>query len=365
MNIGILTYHKANNYGAVLQAVAIRIVLQQLGHHVSYLDYYPAYHRRIYRLFSWQHFKEIGYHEKKKYIKRIVRTYKPHMRRKASFDAFRCQHVIPFCQPVCSHFDAIVYGSDQIWRKQIALKDYNPIYFGAGRTNADIHLSYAASMDVLPRNESDARTFSTLISHLNHIAVREQELLRFVQKECGHDACLVLDPVLLLSAHEWDRVVDLTSVKVPKEPYLLYYHLYRGKSNSFDRHAVDDFAARYNLKVVEILGFPQNTDEIYRFSCCGPDTMMALIKHASMVITSSYHGCLFSILYHKPFFVALPKGADRMNSVLDLLGLQSCCVELGTQLLPNMPTVDFDVIESNLGQLRAESLRYLTAALCK
>ena len=89
MKIGILTYHRSHNYGALLQGIALKEVLVRLGHQVTFIDYWPAYHRHIYALFSfhWMMARK-GIRAKISYLKNCIANYKNRKNRKTNFDAF-------------------------------------------------------------------------------------------------------------------------------------------------------------------------------------------------------------------------------------------------------------------------------------
>ena len=126
MKVGIVTYHRTLNYGACLQAIATRVALEKLGHEAYYVDYWPKYHSQIYQTFSLTKFwrlPSLGW--KFRYVQSILKRKK----RNDNFDSFFYKYITPYCQPVTAEFDIIVYGSDQIWRKQKSIHDYNYVYF--------------------------------------------------------------------------------------------------------------------------------------------------------------------------------------------------------------------------------------------
>lgn len=152
MKIGIVTYHRTLNYGAVMQSLATRFALEEMGHEVYYVDYWPDYHRRLYECFSFRRFVRcIFKFHAVSYLKMSVWK----KRRHDNFDVFFKRYIYPYCRPIDENYDVVIYGSDQIWRKQIALRTYNPFYFGKNDINTKHHVSYAASMGILPDNGTD------------------------------------------------------------------------------------------------------------------------------------------------------------------------------------------------------------------
>ena len=93
MKIGILTYHRSHNYGALLQAIALRKVLTGMGHDVTYVDYWPDYHRHMYSLINLEHLKELGIRGKCRYVKNIVMTLPYRKERMENFRSFISGHI--------------------------------------------------------------------------------------------------------------------------------------------------------------------------------------------------------------------------------------------------------------------------------
>lgn len=148
MKIGLLTYHRVYNYGATLQAVALRIFLENRGHHVSYVDYYPEYHKKMYRAFNLSGFWKKNMYEKMYCLYDNCRQFHSRKERMKVYDTFLSRYILPFCSDDADeHYDVMIYGSDQIWRKQPGLNfQYNPVYFGNNDFFCDRRVSYAASM---------------------------------------------------------------------------------------------------------------------------------------------------------------------------------------------------------------------------
>ena len=220
MKIGILTYHKAHNYGAMLQAIAVQYVLSRAGHDAFFVDYYPEYHKKRYEL-RWPPLKRLFRHPFK--FMHELRLMPNKKKRIESFLGFQAKYIDPYCRNEKEYFNSVVYGSDQIWRKQQPRMEYNPIYFGVG-LNASKHVSYAASIDSIPQTDADLSTFKRLLKNLDQITVREKALMDCC-KMLGFDADLVVDPTFLMNSDEWDSLLNLKND--PSEKYAVFYSIYR------------------------------------------------------------------------------------------------------------------------------------------
>ena len=171
---------------------------------------------------------------------------------------------------------------------------------------------------------------------------------------------MVLDPTLLLTAKEWDDVLGLESKENTQDKYLLYYNL---KKDSFDDDAVKKFAVSMGLKLVVLFGKAEVMDSYDIRTTCNPRDFVELIKKASFVLTSSYHGLVFSILYNKPFYASFSVGPDRASSILNSLGICDKLIEPMVKRLPEYTSIDYTIVDKHLIDLRLDSLEYIRKAL--
>ncbi len=206
MKIGILTYHRSHNYGALLQSIATRVVLEGMGHEVYYVDYWPGYHHRKYARINYKRVFNPHLRGVVRYVRDVLWAWDCKTRRINNMKAFIKEYIKPYCKSLDDHYDVIVYGSDQIWRKQPEGVGYNPMYFGKNKLACRRHVSYAASMGVLPNNKHDMDTVRELVSNIDRISVRELDLRDFLMGMGFKDISVCLDPTLLLTSSQWDDV---------------------------------------------------------------------------------------------------------------------------------------------------------------
>lgn len=354
MKIGIVTYHRTLNYGACLQAIALRIALEQLGHETYYVDYWPKYHKQTYEAFSFGRFLSLGHRSRIYYLLESIQWYQYRKMRIRNFENFFAQYIYPYCKPTDEQFDIIVYGSDQIWRKQDALKGYNPVYFGQNEFRTNEHVSYSASMGILPKTETEKQEVKEMLSHLDKIAVREKNLLSMLQELGYKETSLTLDPTLLLTAEEWDRVIPTTEEKGDK--YILVYGI--GKV-AFNMEYIYAFAKKHNYKVRILSGTASAEDTYDKITTAAPDSFIQLIKNAEFVFTSSFHGLAFSIIYGKQFYASYSTNSNRAQTLLEFLGIKDRLLTKGTPIPDNSTPIDFLKVNEKLVALRDNSLTYL------
>ena len=354
MKIGILTYHRSHNYGALLQAVALRTVLQGMGHEVCYVDYRPEYHKKMYAPFSWSDFSSYGLRTKAFYLL----EYPQRKRRYANFIPFIDKEIVPYCHDIDEEYDVIIYGSDQIWRKQNAIGGFNPVYFGDNHFKAKKHVSYAASMGIMKLTDSDKQTLKSLVGHLDAVSVREEGLKELLTSIGVEEVNLSLDPTLLLSSDEWDKA--LPGEKAKGNGYVFVYELL---NDSFNNDAVKRFAKKRGLDVIKIEGISVKPSLLPRRITDSPYSFLNLIRNAEFVFTSSYHGLVFSLLYGKQFYTAFPENADRARNLLSEAGLSDYMIPVGCSQIPELPSIDFQTVYSRLEPIRKKSIDYIKKSL--
>lgn len=329
MKIGILTYHRAHNFGALLQAMATRFALEKMGHDAYFVDYWPDYHAKRYRiqrppLYSLL-YKPLRYF-------RFLCSIANKKQRINKFKEFILKYIQPYCKGTDEHYDAILYGSDQIWRKQKELGDFNEIYFASRNIKAKKYIAFSASTDRLPQ-PSEYDRFHTLLNNYSTISVREEQLHNLCVK-LGFKTDIIIDPTFLIQGEEW---VKLLNIKITQElPYALYYIM---KQGVFDISHVREFCRKKGLRLKVLHGYNIDKDDDENISIADPRDMVSLIYNAQFVITSSFHGLAFAINLHKEFIVSTDFGVERIVSLLNTFGLSERFVD------GRVPIADFEKIE--------------------
>ena len=356
MKVGIVTYHRALNYGAVLQAVALRTVLEKLGYDAFFFNYWPSYHESKYAVFSWYKLRGYSFMDKVFYCRESWRMAKPRLERKRHFKSFFRKHVTPYCVSASNRsMDVAVYGSDQIWRRQVETGVYNPVYFGASLINARKKISYAASMGLLPDNNIDIEILREMLSNMDRISVREQDLSSFLSSIGYEDHRVVMDPTLLLSGEQWANLVDIPDLGLGR--YILIYGI---TAISFDWAKLREFAGKRGLKIVHLSGTASNKDNECFFSTVGPEYFLSLIRDAEYVFSSSFHGVAFSVIFRKQFFASFHSNSNRAQTLLDSLGLSDRMI---CDDVYDIPDIDYNVVQDKLDRLKEDSLSFLSESL--
>ncbi len=354
MEIGILTYHRSHNYGALLQAIALRQVLLDMGHNVFFIDYWPEYHRNMYSLFSIRQMLRSGKKGAIKYLYKAVTLYTLRKERIKNIESFITEQIEPYCQPYGSNhfYDVVIYGSDQIWRKQrIIRRMFNPVYFGNNIISTSCHISYAASMGIIKLNSADEIFLKKNLLRFKKLSVREEQL-KDTLRNIGINSRVVLDPTLLLDKEVWDKLLPIP--KPHNDKYILYYRL---MEKSFDEEQIIKIAKLMGYKLIILDSTPRKIDKNI-LSTSDPYDFLSLIKYAELVFTSSYHGLIFSIIFNKNFYASFVTNVGRAESLLSKLNLLNHLIKPNSEIKVN-DKIDYIQVNKTLNIIRKESLNFL------
>ena len=333
MKIGILTFHAADNYGAVLQCRCLYEVLKSLGHDVSVIDYRPEYLTAPYRLWNNRYLRH------PMTMLKVSANLAGAIRRKKEFERFVSEMALtPFGQ---GGFDAIFYGSDQIWNRNITC-GIDPVFFAAAPFEKEAkNISYAASDGNIIPPEDEKKEMRALLHNFHRIGVREATMQKRMD-ESGIPAVLNLDPVLLAGT----AILDQIRQPVKESGYVLTYEAIDDPKVSSMANSI---AAERGLKVISIARSPYREGS----NKYGPGEFISLVRGADCVVTTSFHAIALALLYHKEFHFARTgtTADDRILSLLATLGMTEDT------------SLDYDELDARIGSLREESMNYINEAL--
>lgn len=349
MRIGILTFHAAHNYGAVLQCYSLQEYLKSLGHDVSVINYQNKRMLSVYKRFR------IGRILKKNPIQMIKNVYtefslyKKRQKRYLAFQKFikGKLNLVPVETIERLPFDIIFIGSDQVWNYKLTY-GFDSYYWGDFmRPPHTMLVSYAASMQD-KWAESKNEIIKLKLKNFNFISVREASLARKLQilspdKRIYH----VVDPTLLLSTSIWNRIAIQPNIH---SPYVLFYQV---DVNPLAREIAKKIAEREGLKLLVISANIQNENDDVSISV-SPADFVGLVKYSKMIVSASFHATVFSILLRKDFYSVKAHGKNaRINSLLSSLGLESRAIES----IPNkIEAVDYGLV--NIENIKKESVQF-------
>ena len=369
MKVGILTYHRAENYGALLQAYALKTYLEQEYYSVELIDYWPQYHENYFKIFSIATLKSLPFRGKLVYIIHTIFSLGWLIRRKRNFKRFMYKYLsIPKkikyrSSDTCSDYDLVVYGSDQIWRKQNlpGWCGYDPWYYGSNNIQTLKKITYAASMGVLNLTEEDCLFVSKMLDNFSYLSVRENDLQKLLLS-LNKKSVLVLDPVFLLNEMDWKRITR--TIKSSTQKYILLYNLLSTKESV---QLAEEIGNLYGYEIKEIYKGKDWKHRGKRYvKSAGVEDFLVLIRDAEFVISNSFHGVAFSILFEKFFFaVGMRDKAERVLTLLNALGLENRYIHSVDKLNLEPMTIDYCEVKKSLLSLQSASRAFLLNSLAQ
>lgn len=350
--VGIVTFHNAHNFGAVLQCLALKTVIRNLGYECNVINYENDKLTKGYSN-KFQLKPNNGILSIAKKLVYFTLLYFIKEKRISKFKSFIDKYILDDSRrdDNLSGYDYIVYGSDQIWRG--AFTDNDLFYWGKTDNTKCVKISYAASAGKFS-DEIDSKLH--LLHEFSAISVREKDFKDYLHYK-GIDANLCIDPTLLLSKQRWMSLIPIRNFS---KPYIMVYSL---RNPMKVLKVAKMISQKENMPIIEIFSNPSNYRCIFKeFNSGDPIDFLSLINGASYVVTDSFHGTVFSIIFNKQFVtVKLNDGNDnRSQSLLNELCLEERMSESGEKY--NEP-IDYSIVNSRLAVLRQKSMEFLEEAL--
>lgn len=339
--IATITFHWATNYGAVLQAFALQKHLKNQGHETEIIDYFPLLTSSIQRLMMLKS-KNREFFRKEKKIKRF--------RKKELTLSKRRYYNHSSLELASDKYSAVICGSDQIWNCSFTTPRRLPnnlSYFLDFAGDAK-RIAYAASFGSTDIPDKMKALITPELEKFARISVREQTGAAIL-KDLGFEAEVVADPTLLLTSEDYREL--LRHKKLPEAPRVFSYVLH-GDQNALDiSHVVCDHFGQ---------------EDIVRENNCCIYEWLALEKDAEFIVTNSFHGTVFALLFHTPFLTAAIKGSgmnDRIYTLLKSVGLESRIAEGFSadkiNEIINSP-INWDEVDQKIAALRERSAEFLS-----
>lgn len=341
MKIGILTFHRAKNYGAILQCYALQEYLKSLGHNVEVIDYIQPIiesQNQLFRFIGWKNIfspKQL-YWELKKIKERYLRikNFKPFYKEKLNKSRICKQQTIP------KDYDIYIIGSDQLWNPTCMGGKIDLTFWGDFHKpqNSKI-IGYAISgSDILYKVLKEDNIKQLIVKNFDSLTVREETFAISLKNHIGIEPVVTIDPTLLVKQNVWDRI---TNKKWNNKKYIVVYQV-RGTNQQKAAlcSKANKIAKKSALQYIDLSS-----------SILSPEDFVSAIKHAQYVITSSFHATVFSLIYEKQFIpVMLNDGNDhRYSNLLESIGINH--ILIGWEQLQEK---EFDIINYDKAKNKLE-----------
>ncbi len=323
MKVGIITYHRAYNYGSALQNYALSAYLRSEGVDAVTIDYQNENQKNMYKIFQPIKGAMSVLRNLQSFL--YIKDLKLHKRR---FDEFLSEHI-----PLTEKFDKneelqvlndcldyFICGSDQIWNA--SCYDFDKSYLLDFVKDKKKCVSFAPSVAIAEIPEEWEIMFKKYVSDYKAVSLRENHGAEFVSKATEKPVSVLMDPVFLLTQEEWNKISVLPKIK---KPYIFCYFI-------GDVRGMRDFAKkmREKTKLPLVVIYKNIRDMAYpniKMYDSGPKEFLGLIKNAEYVCTNSFHATAFSIIFKKDFwaFTDVEKSissGSRITNIASVFGLE-------------------------------------------
>lgn len=342
MRVYTLTFNFALNYGAQLQMYALQKYLEKNEIEVSVVNYHPKWVEKRDDSFS---------------IKNLILKIFNAKKRKI-FEKFQNDyiHFTTYCRTIqdiefLPQPDCYIAGSDQIWNSDLT-RGIDKAFFLDFKTTAK-KIFYAASIGIDELSIENLKLMIPMLSKCDAISVREKNLQNEMNiPEIPKTRC-VLDPSFLLEKDDYLRI----SKNIPMKKYVLIYQM---RTDNRCYELAKKIADKYNLSIVEIgaLRKKNGVNEVKYFF--GPAEFLGYFLNAEYIVTNSFHGTVFSIIFRKQFFtVELETNQMRITSLLQRLRLMDRVISSTNIQQISISNIDYSICEPFINKEILKSKEFL------
>lgn len=360
MKIGVLTFHCAHNYGAMLQTYATQKLLEAAGHQVEIIDYRPSYLTEPFKRLRLSRIRKTDGTFSLRHLLAEILLLPFRFVRYAAFDRFMKRRLNltgrVYPDTFACTYDVIVFGSDQVWNIRQTGGSFDRMYFGDFKSGKGKcrYVADAVSLETDMLGEEHVQYLRQVLPGFDALSARERTIADWLSQYSSSAVMHIQDPVIQLDPVFWRELAGQNPVR---KPYLLLYNMMQDDS-------IRPFAVRIakerGLEVIEIKSVLEAKDILRARQAVGVEDFVSLFASASFVVTSSFHGTAFSIIFRKPFYCfSFGNSKDlRAKSLLESAGLSERMLPVGSEV-PSCTDIDYTETEPLIEKMRARSASFM------
>ena len=364
--IGIATFFD-DNFGTCLQAYALQQTIKKLGYEPEIIRYYRGEHNvqtesRWNKIFRYSPKTVYKYFTQRAMIER----------KRAAFKMFRAQYMRfsngayyrdSQLDALKNKYDAYVCGSDMIWSEDFQ-DDWAFLYLSFADKNKSV--AYAPSFGKNHLSDSNIERCRPYINGIGSLSCREQAGVDLIKRNFNLDATHVVDPTLLIDSEKWSTAIGTEKRLVEKKYNLAYCFL--GTKNGREK-IFKQIKTQNNRELIFLSGADGDYKKYMYQGSTGPFEFVQMYRDAEFVLTDTFHGMLFAIIFRKPFVVLAKEpfgvSADRLKYTLASLGLEDRYIQYDAVIDDKFLTLDYVPVMEKLNKMQETSIIYLKEALRK
>ncbi len=346
MSIGIFTFNDGTNYGATYQMYALQQVLSKYDKRVEVVQY------KLEKKKEKVNIKKLAFIPIK-----IIREYKFKKFRKKYIRFSKYKYNTNSIKSNPPIYDVYVTGSDQVWNPRTMNENIRDVYF-LNIGNKEIkRVAYAPSIGVQTITKEDETYIRKRLENLDYISIREETGKNLITKLTEKNIEVTIDPTLLLKKNDWIKIEK--NIKLPNEKYIFIYTI---EPDEKVNDIINYIVKKKKMKVIHVGLLKKYQNEI-RKPFANPNEFLSLIHNADLVLTNSFHGTVFSLVYQKDFYSFSRNGMNsRIKNLLEK-------VELNDRLIENIKDIDkcshinYDKVQKCLDFQRDKSIKFIEKSL--
>lgn len=366
--IGIITFHASYNCGSILQCVALKEIVSNKGNDVEIINFSNKNQQGLYSVFY-----------KKKTLKNIVKNilciqgyniiknhyvqYKEYINKQLEIKG-KLYETSDELKAYSNKFDVLIAGGDQVWN--VNCDDFDTAYF-LDFASKPTKISYSPSLGATNINLSPKKDlYKKLLLDFDDISCREDNGKKWLEELTGRNVELLLDPTMLLTKEEWIKHLQPTKLDINRD-FIFYYAFSYSEENNI---AIEAIANELNIPVMIIDSKQWYIKGLYRykhFVLCeetGPNAFLHLMLKSKYVITTSFHGTAFSVIFNKQFLYINSRGHektdDRTSCLVEKLNLRDRFVYVEDVNLNKInEVIDYSQVNISVDGLKELAFGYL------
>jgi hypothetical protein len=355
-----VTYHHTTNYGALLQAFALHHTIKVLGHENVIFEYperggmYVKLSTNSFYEFSKTLYINYLTFIRRKQIQRLRSRFEQF--KKTNMNLSRIYTSMQDLKEDPPDADCLIVGSDQVWNLNTN-PEFVPARFLDFGAEELLRFSYAASIERMDYTEDQKEYVREKLARFKGISLREESARLYIESFTGYNCERVLDPVFLLTKSDWSEVAEQPRIK---QPYILCYQV---QGNARMQEVANKLHKETGYPIVSV-----NCDSVNRINShytifdASPQEFLGLYQNASIVVSASFHGTAFGIIYNKPTYgLVRQQGTRRISELLTLFDMKEFIID-SKSAIPS-PSVDYDRVNTRIEQEREKSINFLLRML--
>lgn len=351
LRIGIVTFHNALNYGALLQTYALQKSLTNMGYEAIVIDYSNPHINKIRKKPYWKDYRNPFKYYNDKLVYNVENLKEKKLNDFSNIKINKTKQADRTnISEIAADLDIVFTGSDQVWNDDITR--FDDTYY-LDFVPAKKRCSYAASIGKEIISEENIPRMKKLLSGYRAISVRESTAQKALESQLGIYSVRVLDPTLLLSEKHYRKIAKKSSEK----SYILLYMLLYSESLVC---SAKKMAKEKGLPVICINSSGKRIKGVIDYSDAGIEEWLGLFINADFIFTNSFHGTAFSINFNIPFNVELPpariKAGSRIIDILKLFNLENQVIE--NRIIKSKP-INYESVNKILDYERKKSKEFL------